>query len=75
MRNDYSKKPRKCPNCGSKNIARIQYGMPVYSEKLEKDLAKNKIVLGGCVISGDDPKWQCTNCKERFFKIMNKPLK
>ncbi len=68
MRYEYEKKPKICPVCGSKKIANILYGLPVFSEKLNKDIETGKIVLGGCIITDDDPAWQCTVCKKKFYR-------
>lgn len=61
-------KPRKCPKCGAKTIASILYGLPDYSEELKADIDAGKIVLGGCCITYDDPKWQCTTCETVIYK-------
>lgn len=45
-----SKAQIKCPRCGSKNTARIIYGYPLFSEKMQKVLDEGKWVLGGCII-------------------------
>ena len=68
MRYEFSRKPSKCPKCGSGRIASILYGLPAFSEKLEKDLEARKIVLGGCCIIDDDPVWKCTDCNAMFYK-------
>jgi len=62
------RKPKKCTICNSSNIASIRYGMPAYDEKLEKDIADNKIVLGGCEIREDAAKWICTDCETEYYK-------
>lgn len=54
----------KCPKCGNENIAEILYGLPVFDDKLERDLADGKIVLGGC--EDDTKRWHCNNCKTEF---------
>ena len=41
----------KCPRCGSSNTARYLYGMPAFSEELDRDLKSGKVVLGGCCIN------------------------
>jgi len=69
-----SKKPKKCPQCGAARIAKILYGMPDFSPKLEKDLDEGKIVLGGCVITGQDPSWECVKCKTRFYDDLTPAL-
>ena len=56
----------KCPHCGSRNTANILYGMPAFSEKFQKDLDNGKIVLGGCCITGFDPKKHCNDCGKDF---------
>lgn len=55
-----------CPNCQSKNTCRIQYGMPEYTDKLEKDIQAGRVHLGGCVISGNDPNRYCNDCRAEF---------
>lgn len=63
-----SRKPIICPKCGRKPVARILYGMPEFSEQLNADMAAGKIVLGGCVVTDDDPDWQCTQCGQQIFR-------
>lgn len=67
----------KCPYCGSKNTARILYGMPAFSDELQEKLDAGKVVLGGCCISGIrvdgkmldlDPARHCNDCKKDFGK-------
>jgi hypothetical protein len=61
-----------CPSCGSKNIAKILYGKPCFDEELEKKLASKKIKLGGCIITGNDPKYLCNECDTYFDRIVKK---
>lgn len=49
-------KTKNCPACGSRRIASITYGYPIFSEELEQKLEAGEITLGGCCISDDDPK-------------------
>ncbi len=66
----------KCPRCGSKDTARILYGMPAFSDVLQEKLALGKIHLGGCCISGGettngdrislDPGRYCNHCRKEF---------
>lgn len=69
------RKGRRCPRCGSTNTAEILYGMPAFSEKLEKDINEGKVVLGGCIVrsvpvNGEavycDPERQCNDCGKEF---------
>lgn len=62
-----AEKPVVCPACGGSPVARILYGMPIFSEELKTALDEGTVVLGSCVISGDDPKWQCTQCNEYIY--------
>lgn len=59
---------RKCPRCGSNDIAEILRGLPVYSIELEKAIADHKIILGGCCITGNDPSAHCNSCGKDFGK-------
>ncbi len=65
----------KCPFCGSTSTARILYGLPLFSEKLEKQLNEGKLTLGGCCIKTVDingvrvqidPTRKCNKCKKEF---------
>ena len=67
MRYESTRKPRTCPHCGSRRIARIGYGMPAYTKKLERALEAGRIVLGGCCVTEDDPRWQCIDCSTRIY--------
>ena len=55
-----------CPKCGSKSIASILWGRPVWTEELESQLEEGSVVLGGCCIEGDDPCWKCRTCGHQF---------
>ena len=55
-----------CPFCNSKNIAEILYGLPSFSPKLDKDLKSGKLILGGCCISEDSPRFHCNNCAKEW---------
>ena len=68
MRHESPRKPRQCPACGSKLIAPILFGLPMFSEELENKLAAGQIVLGGCCISDDDPKWECVDCHAQVYE-------
>lgn len=72
-----SKMRIKCPFCGSKNTARIQYGYPLFSEELQQQLDEGSVKLGGCVINSvvvngehiqTDPGRYCNDCKKSFAK-------
>jgi hypothetical protein len=52
----------KCPQCGSRSVARIAYGMPGWTPELEQQEKAGQIVLGGCCVTGDDPNRHCNHC-------------
>jgi hypothetical protein len=68
MHYEFSWKPRKCPACKSTGIASILYGNPAFYPELEADLEEKRIVLGGCMVTNDDPRWQCTTCDALFCR-------
>ncbi len=57
-----------CPYCGSRNIANIMYGMPVFDAELRRELDEGTVALGGCVIEIDRPMptHHCNDCGEEF---------
>ena len=57
----------KCPYCGSNSIAKIQYGLPNFSESLQNDIDEGKITLGGCCEEIDDPDKHCNSCNKDFL--------
>jgi len=61
-------KPKKCPKCGSSKIAEILRGMPPFSKDLEQKINSGEIVLGGCVVSDNDPIWHCNTCEHEWGK-------
>jgi len=57
-------KRRTCPRCGSKRVAEILYGMPLWSPELEAMVDAGEIVPGGCEVMVDAPMpaYQCLDC-------------
>ncbi len=53
-------KKKKCPSCGSDNVASIVYGYPSSEWDWEKDVDSGKVVLGGCCVRNE--KWECNKC-------------
>jgi len=58
------KSKKECPFGHKDNIVKIIYGLP--SLKTLKKAEKGKIELGGCVVTGCDPKWYCKIHKISF---------
>jgi DNA-directed RNA polymerase subunit RPC12/RpoP len=63
-----TRKPKTCSECGSKRIAKIVYGLPHFSDEERRDVELGKIVLGGCVLTGEDPVWECADCGKAFWR-------
>ena len=55
-----------CPNCSKLSIAEIFWGYPADVESMEESIEKKEIVLGGCIVTDNDPKWECNNCDHRW---------
>ena len=56
----------KCPYCKTTNIAEILWGFPPTSDFLQDQIKLKKIVLGGCIITDNDPQWECNSCHHRW---------
>lgn len=56
--------PIACPACGSRERVPIVFGYP--GSEMFEDSEKGKIVLGGCVVGGDDPTWHCSACGRQW---------
>lgn len=69
IRRKKAAKPTACPGCGSADLARIMYGLPMESAALYKAVERGKVVLGGCCVTGDDPEWHCNSCHRDFHSI------
>jgi len=67
-RMELARKPIRCPKCNNRPVARIVYGLPYFSEKLANEVDAGKIVLGGCIITDDDPAWQCVACGQEIYR-------
>ena len=56
---------KKCLVC-NQPMAKWLYGMPDY-HKLKNKIYNKEVVLGGCVISFNDPIWACTSCCINYY--------
>ena len=56
----------RCSLCNNKNIATIFWGYPSDMKELEKEIDERKTVLGGCLVTDHDPKWECNSCHHRW---------
>ncbi len=63
---EMTNKPDICPKCGSERVARILYGLPIFNDELKRKLETGEVVLGGCMVTGDDPSWHCAECGHQW---------
>jgi hypothetical protein len=56
----------KCPACDSASVAEILWGYYTNVDSLEDALEKKEIVLGGCCVTDNDPKWKCNDCHHKW---------
>ena len=56
----------RCPRCRSRDVARIMRGYPIFSDELQARLDSGEVVLGGCVLTGDDADFRCHSCGLEF---------
>lgn len=60
----------KCPKCGNfENVIPIIYSCsrPDY-EKFSKLEKEGKVLMAGCVLSVETPKYYCKTCKHNIWK-------
>lgn len=60
-----------CPQCKSTSIAEILWGFPPISDFLQEEIKKKNIVLGGCIITDNDPQWECNSCHHRWGVVFH----
>jgi len=55
-----------CPNCKKESIAEILWGYPADMSVIDEKLERKEIVLGGCIVTDHDPKWECNDCHHQW---------
>jgi ribosomal protein L40E len=53
-----------CPKCCSQDVMPIVYGYP--APGWEKEVSKGTFALGGCVVDGSEPDYECRKCHAQF---------
>ena len=66
--NDTNKSPATaapgCPQCGGTDNVPIVYGYPGGDTFAAAE--RGELMLGGCILWGDDPQWKCRACGHRW---------
>ena len=57
---------KKCPECGSGEIAPILYGKPLMNDEMQRKIDGKKVFLGGCAVSENAPRFHCFGCGKNF---------
>jgi hypothetical protein len=63
--------PEQCPKCGSRKIVPIAYGFPS-GTTVEKG-KRREIILGGCMIDLDSPRYGCLDCQKKDWEAIGLP--
>lgn len=58
-----------CPRCGSADVAKIIWGLPVLTDQLEHEIKLGAVSLGGCCVTGNDPTHECNECSFKWGDI------
>ena len=56
----------KCPKCRKGKLSKLLWGMPVFTEELQKDIELGKVRLAGCMINEKSTRYYCRFCKNQF---------
>lgn len=55
-----------CPKCSSPQVAEILFGLPSDIQGIQGRLDSGDLILGGCDVSADSPKWHCRECNHEW---------
>ncbi len=55
-----------CPQCGSRDVARIVYGEPAWNADWEAKLESGEWSIGGCVLMDGQADFTCNACETSF---------
>ena len=53
-----------CPECGSREVAEILYGLPTREAAAAAD--RGEIALGGCFFNWGSARWRCLTCNAEW---------
>ena len=58
---------QRCPQCDSYEISEVIYGFVGNCDSItEAKIKDSRIILGGCCVSKDSPKYVCRTCKHEW---------
>lgn len=63
-----------CLKCGSRYIAQIRWGRPIWSDDLEGKLDRKEVTLGSCFMTKKGEVWECNECGHRYGSHSFMPL-
>ncbi len=61
------RKPARCPFCGAARVVPVAYGMP--SRDLLEQAEAGELVLGGCCLDAESPRWACLECQAQWGRL------
>ena len=56
----------RCPNCGSRDVGSIFYGMPRPDYDESEEHLSGELVAGGCLVFPNQPKFHCHACQTEW---------
>jgi hypothetical protein len=62
---------RACDLCGKTPARRVLYGYP--SPELIERARRGEVILGGCLIGGEQPNWLCRKCESLREDLLDSP--
>jgi|GEM_PF-3343919 len=61
-----------CPKCGGEARVPVFYGYP--DEGLTEEAELGLVILGGCLVTEDSPRWCCPLCKHAWGHVRLGPF-
>lgn len=59
------RRPERCPTCGCTRILLILHGLP--TDEAMALVERGEATLGGCALIAQEPDWECSRCRHRWF--------
>ncbi len=59
----------RCPKCGGTDVGEYFYGLYEPDGRdtvLSEDIAKGRLIPGGCVVEVSSPRYRCNSCSYRW---------